>query len=218
MPETSATPFRLLIRCSFVCCVFFFRDIPRRKSAIFAKNGNQKKFKSAAKCKNSDRLAVLTAARRGAQSAASSSPSSASSAAPAAPPSTADFARPYDRRFFLKRKNCNYYSEYSSKFFTVLFTDFLEPGRVFLTAAAKFLSIPPSTLHSKFQLWKANGRGDVGTTDRRGKKRNLSDAEANIVKAAVQDRIAAGGIVRLCRKFSARLGEFRAGKRSEGVL
>lgn len=87
------------------------------------------------------------------------------------------------------RRNYNYYSEYPNDFFLRLFRDYIHTGLVYQKDAAEFLNICPSTLSSKYNVWLNNDKGLAGTSDRRGRKRKISDDDEKMIKQQIIKRM-----------------------------
>jgi hypothetical protein len=92
-----------------------------------------------------------------------------------------------------KRDNYNNYHQYENEFFSVLFRNFINNiiSPITLKTASEYFKINYSTLKSKYQLWKENELGIslIGTMDRRGGKRKLSDDDESLIKTQLFKRM-----------------------------
>jgi hypothetical protein len=90
-----------------------------------------------------------------------------------------------------KRNDYNNYHHYENDFFTHLFNNYInDPSSpINLKIASEYYKINYSTLKSKYQLWKRNNQGKIGTMDRRGGKRKLSDDNELTIKNQLYQRI-----------------------------
>lgn len=94
---------------------------------------------------------------------------------------------------FKKRASYNYYYQYPAEFFVALF-HLIAGDRVLIVDAARWLCIAPSTLSSKYNLWKSDGENGNGVRDRRGRPRLLTARDKKMIKDELDERMERGAV------------------------